>query len=387
MNYFDVIVIGGGVAGVSAGAEIAAYAKTVVLEAESQPGYHATGRSAAFFTTTYGNVASQALGRISEIFFRSPPDGFAESPLLHPRDQIVVANAASLGRLEAMQSAIGDDVSSIDVERALARVGILNPNEVAGAFLDATGGELDTGAILGGYVRLLKQRDGELIGNARATSISFRAGLWTVTTRNGDEFTAPTLVNAAGAWADEIAQMAGLEPLGLKPLRRTAILVPPPGDLDMADMPMLVHLSGGFYFKPDAGMMLVSPMDETEDAPCDVQADEYDVAVAVDRLINNTSMQVRQVPHQWAGFRTFAEDRTPVVGWDPTASGFFWLAGQGGFGVGSAPALAHLSSALITGYDIPHAFDRVAHMAEMLSPARLRHAQGGTSISADERVA
>lgn len=372
MNYYDVILIGGGIAGVSAGAEIAAYAKTVVLEAESQPGYHATGRSAAFFTTTYGNSLSQSLGRISEIFFRGPPDGFTEHALIHPREQIVVANAASLDRHKAMQAGIAADVSPIDIDDALARVSILNRDEVAGAFVDRTGGELDAGAILGGYARLLKQRGGELIGNARATSISFHDGLWTVRTQNGDTFTAPAIVNAAGAWADDVAQMAGLEPLGLKPLRRTAILVPPSPGLDMASLPMLIHLSGGFYFKPDAGMLLVSPMDETEDTPCDVQADEYDVAVAVDRLMNNTSMQVRQVTHRWAGFRTFAEDRNPVVGYDPAASGFFWLAGQGGFGVGSAPALAHLACALITGQDIPHAFDRVAHMADMLSPARFR---------------
>jgi D-arginine dehydrogenase len=380
MNYYDVIVIGGGVAGISAGAEIAAFAKTVVLEAETQPGYHATGRSAAFFTTTYGNGVSQALGRISEIFFRGPPEGFTDNALIHPREQIVVANTASVDRLKAMQSGIAAYVSSIDVDDALARIGILNRDEVAGAFVDGTGGELDAGAILGGYARLHKQRGGELIGNARATSMSFSEGLWTVRTQNGDAFTAPAVVNAAGAWADEVAQMAGLEPLALKPLRRTAILVPPPSGLDMTNLPMLIHLSGGFYFKPDAGMMLVSPMDETEDTPCDVQADEYDVAVAIDRLMNNTSMQVRQVTHRWAGFRTFAEDRNPVVGYDPTASGFFWLAGQGGFGVGSAPALAHLSCALITGQDIPHAFDRVAHMADMLSPARFR-----VSKQAEER--
>lgn len=370
MNYLDAIVIGGGIAGVSAASEIAAFAKVVVLEAEEHAGYHATGRSAAFFTTTYGNTVSQSLGRISEVFFRGPADDFSEAPLLHPREQFVVANAGDIDRLKTMQAGIAEDVSTIRVEDVLDRFQVLNPQEVAAAFLDTTGGELDAGAILAGYVRQLKKRGGTLIGRAEATSITFGDGLWTVTTRDGERYVAPTLVNAAGAWADEIARRAGVAPVGLKPLRRTAILVPPPPQIDMADLPMLVHLSGGFYFKPDAGMLLVSPMDETEDAPSDVQADEYDVAVAVDRLMNHTSIDVRQVTHRWAGLRTFAADRNPVVGYDPHATGFFWLAGQGGFGVGTAPALAHLTCHLVTGQDMPHAFDRVAHLADQLSPAR-----------------
>lgn len=371
MDYHDVIVIGGGVAGSSAAAEIAAHATVLVLEAEDQPGYHSTGRSAAFFTTTYGNSASQALGRISEPFFRNPPEEFSESPLLHPRDQIVVANAGGLGRLQAMHQSIAGDVAPISVNDALERVSVLNADEIAGAFVDRTGGELDAGAILGGYVRLLKQRGGSFIGNARVSGLSYLDGLWTVTTERGDSHRAPTVINAAGAWADQIAELAGLAPLGIKPLRRTAILVPPPEDTDVADWPMVVHLSGELYFKPDAGMILVSPMDETEDLPGDVQPDEYDVAVAVDRLINNTSVEVRKVPHKWAGFRCFAPDRNPVVGYDPRSNGFFWLAGQGGFGVGTAPALAHLTCGLVTGEKIPPVYDRVLHLAGALAPARL----------------
>ncbi|PWK76925.1 FAD-binding oxidoreductase [Aminobacter sp. AP02] len=371
MDYHDVIVIGGGVAGASAAAEIAAHAKVLVLEAEDQPGYHSTGRSAAFFTTTYGNSASQALGRISEPFFRNPPEEFSESPLLHPRDQIVVANGDGLGRLEAMQQGIASDVTPISVSDAIGRVPVLNADEVAGAFLDRTGGELDAGAILGGYIKLLKQRGGVLVGNARVSALSYRDGLWTVTTERGDSYSSPTVINAAGAWADQVAKLAGLDPLGIKPLRRTAVLVPPSEGTEVADWPMVVHLSGELYFKPDAGMILVSPMDETEDVPGDVQADEYDVAVAVDRLINNTSVTVQNVPHKWAGFRCFASDRNPVVGYDPRSNGFFWLAGQGGFGVGTAPALAHLTCALVTGEKIPPVYDRVLHLTSALAPGRL----------------
>ena len=343
----DIIVIGGGIAGVSAGAELAATARVIVLERESRPGYHATGRSAAFFVVSYGNAAVRAVTAASEPFYRSPPQGFTDVPLIGPRPCIFFGRPDQREALLSLHAEV-PTLQRLSAEQVREQVPILQPDYLEGGLLDDTGGDLDVDAILQGFLRRLRGRGGELHPRREVQGISRRGGLWRVA-GGAETFSAPVLVNAAGAWVDEIARLAGLEPLGLQPKRRTAMLLDAPAGRDIGDWPLMVNVEEEFYFKPDAGALLLSPADETPSAPCDAQPEELDVALAVDRFETATGLEVSRVTHRWAGLRTFAPDKTFVVGFDPRAEGFFWLAGQGGYGVQTSPGMAQLAASLITG--------------------------------------
>ena len=273
----DIIVIGGGIAGVSAAAELAATARVIVLEREPQPGYHATGRSAAFFVVSYGNAAVRAVTAASEPFYRSPPQGFTDVPLIRPRPCIFFGRP---GQREALLSLHAEvpTLRRLGAEQVRRQVPILLPDYLEGGLIDETGGDLDVDAILQGFLRRLRGRGGELHPRREVQGISRSGGLWRVT--GGDEtFAAPVLVNAASAWVDEIARLAGLGPLGLQPKRRTAMLLDAPEGMDIGDWPLMVNVEEEFYFKPDAGALLLSPADETPSAPCDAQPEELDVAL------------------------------------------------------------------------------------------------------------
>lgn len=365
----DFIVIGGGIAGVSAAAELAANARVILLEQEPQPGYHATGRSAAFLSPSYGTAVARAVTARSEPFYLSPPAGFTETPLLHPRPYLLFARPDQRDVLLARQQA-QPSLRRLTPAEVQERVPILLAERLEGGLLDERGGDLDVDAILQGFLRSLRRRGGEVRPRREVLNLSRNQGLWTVAAAE-ETLAAPVVVNAGGAWADDIAQRAGLAPLGLQPLRRTALLFAPPEGCDVSDWPVTVNIEEEFYFKPDAGAVLLSPCDETPTPPCDAQPEELDVAQGVARYEQAVSHRVDRITHRWAGLRTFAPDRTFVVGPDPRAEGFFWLAGQGGSGVQTAPVLAGLTAFLLTGAS-PRgdtAADRT--LAGQLAPDRL----------------
>ena len=360
---WDVIVIGGGIAGISVAARLAATRRTLVIEAERQPGYHATGRSAAYFAPAYGNDVVRAVTAESESFFHSPPAGFSDAPLIRRRASLFVAGAGRSSGIDSMLAS-NTALERVDGDGARQIVGCLKPNCVAAGAFDPGGGDLDVDALLQAFLRLFRKRGGELRCGTPCESIARSGDSWQV---NGT-LSASVVVNAAGAWADEVATRAGIAPMGLTPMRRTACLLPAP-DIPFTDWPLVIDVDEQFYFKPDAGALLLSPADETPSPPCDAAPEELDIAI---RAIQVAALDVSRITHKWAGLRTFAPDRTFVVGFDPTCDGFFWLAGQGGYGVQTAPGLSDIAARMITGQGELVSAERCDALREKLSPARFR---------------
>jgi D-arginine dehydrogenase len=365
----DFIVIGAGIAGASAAAELAAHGSVQLLEMESQPGYHTTGRSAAFFAASYGNRVVRGLTALSESFLYRPPDGFAEVELIRPRDCMFFGRPDQQASLQAMQED-NPQLAFRNEDEVRARVPLFKPGYLLGALHESRGGDLDVDALLQGFLRLLRRRGGTIRNAHEVTGMQWASGNWRVTAA-GETFAAPVVVNASGAWADPVAELAGLGRLGFQPLLRSAMLIDPPDGMDIGSWPQMIDVDDDFYFKPDAGRILLSPADETPSAPCDAQADELELAVGVDRLEQATGLDIRRVSRRWGGLRTFAPDRTFVAGFDPRCRGFFWLAGQGGYGIQSAPSLAQLTAALITGSTPDAGFQGVLDYTEAVAPDRL----------------
>lgn len=344
----DILVIGGGIAGISAGAELSKEAGVIVLEAEQSIGYHASGRTAAIFIRNYGNATLRALNAVAEGFFLSP-EGVSDSSLLSQRGQLMFAHEADLSNLEDyLIGAAGMEV--LTPAEACALVPILKPDLIVKAAYEKSAQDIDVDRLLQGYQRLLKSGGGQVVTGARVTDIHYRAGIWHL--RAGEkEYQAKILVNAAGAWADEIAIMANVSPVGVTPLRRSAAILPRLEIEGFDNWPLFVSASESFYAKPEAGMLMVSPADEDPVEPHDAWADDMVLAEGLFRFEEATTIAVTRLEHSWAGLRTFTADRTPVVGFAPSAEGFFWLAGQGGYGIQTAPALSKLTANLINGQD------------------------------------
>ena len=374
----DFLVIGAGMAGASAAYELASHGSVIVLERESQPGYHSTGRSAALYTQTYGHPVVRALTVASWDFYTCPPEGFSENPLLTPRGVLLIGRADQTAALErdfAEGRRLTPSVQRLDREQTLARAPFLREDYVAGAVWEPDAMDLDVHAIHTGYLRGLKARGGRVATDAGVQAVERRDGLWIATTPAGI-FAAPVLVNAAGAWADALAGMAGVRPVGLVPKRRTAVTFDPvfadPADLaGLNGWPMVIDVDEQFYVKPDAGHLLLSPADETPVEPCDVQPEEMDIAIAIDRMEQAARFTVRRVAHKWAGLRSFVADKVMVVGYDDGAEGFFWLAGQGGYGIQTAPAMGRTAAALATGGDLPAEVAALGVRPGDLAPSRL----------------
>ena len=367
----DFLIIGGGVAGLSAGARLARHGKVVLLEAEEAVGYHSSGRSVTFSHFGIGGAAVRALTAYSRAFFQNPPDGFGE--LAHVRPALFVANEAmvpALDELERITRSLTDAVDRLDENSAAHYCPALRwaPDAVVAAFVHREGLKLDPHALLQGCARAIRAAGGEIITGARVAEIAPR---WRVRTEAGESYEAPVLVNAAGAWADRIATLAGVRPLGLTPLRRTIIVFDPPAALDVRDWPFVKTAADYMYMMPDAGRLLASPVDENPDEPCDAQPDELDMALAAHRVTEFTTLEVRRITHRWAGLRTFAADRVPVAGFAPDADGFFWLAGQGGYGLQTAPAMAEIAEALATGADWPEEVAAMGVTPDRITPERL----------------
>jgi|HigsolmetaAR204D_1030405.scaffolds.fasta_scaffold07597_3 D-arginine dehydrogenase len=371
MQVADIAVIGAGVAGASLAWAIAPQRRVLVLEREAQPGYHASGRSAAQFSETYGNAVVRALSSGSRDFYFRPPRDFDGYALTGPRGTMMVGldeDPAMLDRLAEEVSALSPGVRRLTPDEVLARVPILRPERVTGAVIEPEARDIDTNVVLQGFLRGLRREGGDVLTDAEVTGLSRTAGGWRVETRAGT-VEAGIVVNAAGAWADRIAALAGAHAVGLTPKRRTACLIDAQGHA-VDDWPLVVDTRETFYFKPDAGKLLLSPADETPTEPCDAQPEELDVAIAADRLERATTLAVRRVSHRWAGLRTFAADKTPVVGFDDDLPGFFWLAGQGGYGFQTAPAMARLAAALLLGDAVPDDLQGLGITADALAPGR-----------------
>jgi D-arginine dehydrogenase len=347
-----------------------------LVEMEDHPGYHSTGRSAAIFSESYGNGLIRDLTRASRPFFDAPPSGFTEAPLLKLRR--VLHTARSQVDLDAYLAITPPDEREIKtIGEAQSLVPIIRPEGLVGAVLSLRPSDIDVDALHQGYLRRFRANGGELFLESPVLDLHHMGGAWTVETHKRRLRTA-AVVNAAGAWAGQIAEMAGAIDIGLQPLKRTAILLDPPPGVEVDGWPMLKDAGEQYYLKPDAGKLLLSPCDEEPSTPGDAQADEMAVAIAVDRIEQATTLQVRRVSHRWAGLRSFVSDRSPVVGFDPMQPDFFWLAALGGYGIQTAPALSRLAANLLRGGPLDPDLEVLDPYADEMSPRRFKTKGGRT---------
>lgn len=369
----DVIVIGAGMAGASVAWWLAPHARVLLLERESQPGYHSTGRSAALYMASYGSAQVRTLTRASLAFYESPPDGFCDHPLLSPRGAMMVATPEQMTALEehwAMLAPINPLAQRLSAAEAVERVSVLRPECVAGAVYEPDAADMDVHAIHQGFLRGVRRHGGTLVCDAPVTSLQRRGGVWEV--HSGDRrWQGPVVINAAGAWAEAVGRLAGARPIGLVPKRRSAFVFQPPAGLATGGWPLVFGAAEDWYVKPDAGLLLGSPANADPVEPQDVQPEELDIAMAIHRIGEMTSLQITRPARTWAGLRSFVADGGLVGGFDTQAEGFFWLAGQGGYGIQTAPAMGEACAALVRGQALPAHIAAQGLTAQDLGPARL----------------
>ena len=374
MQDFDFAIVGAGIAGVSVAYHLAPHAKVIILERENVPAYHTTGRSAALHSETYGSAQIRAITVASGRFYRNPPAGFADHPLLTPRGALVAGHA---GQETAVKAAAADyarlvpSVRWLEPEEVLRRLPIVKPEAVGGgAVFEPEADDMDVASIHGGFLKGARAAGAVLRLNAEVIGLARLDGLWNVTLRDGETVRAANIIDAAGAWADVLGGLAGCVPIGLVPKRRTAFTFDAPQGLDLAPLPMMIDFDESFYFKPEVGQFLGSLADETPSAPCDAQPEEIDVATAVDRIETASTLQIRRIKNKWAGLRSFVHDKNLVAGYDARIEGFFWLAGQGGYGIQTGYAAGQLAAALALGKPLPAEVADLGVTEASLSPAR-----------------
>jgi len=369
----DYIIIGGGIAGASIAYWLAPFGSVIVVERESQPGYHSTGRSAALYMESYGPPQARALTAASRSFFDHPPAGFTEYPLLTPRGAMIFAmtgQTAQLNAHEGIVRSVSGKVERLDADEACRRMPILRRSEVIGAVYEADASDIDVDALHQGFLRGARAAGGTVICDADVRTLTRPGDEWEVGTTRGC-CRAPVLINAAGAWADVIGKMAGADPIGLVPKRRSAFIFQPPSGIDASQWPLLMCVDESFYIKPDAGMLLGSPVNADPVEPQDVQAEELDIAIAIDRIESATTLNVLRPSHAWAGLRSFVADGDLVGGFDPRVPGLFWAAAQGGYGIQTAPAAGQTYAALLRGIPLPARITDFGVDTAALNPARL----------------
>jgi D-arginine dehydrogenase len=344
----DFLVIGAGVSGAAAASELAALGSTILLEMEDQPGYHSSGRSAALYTPNYGPHLVREICQAAGAFFNAPPPGFAEHPLLSPRGALTLGIDDPKGAIDALlkDAPPTHPIAEISLKQAIELCPLIRPEVFRRAIYEPGVMDMDAAAIHQGFLRSFKARGGRLALSAHVTALERSGGAWTAVTAS-ERFRAPIVVNAAGAWADRIGALAGAPRIGLQPCLRTVILVEVPPEFCRPNQPVGEVIETWHYFKPEAGRILASPGDETPVDPMDAYADDMVIAELADYLERHTLLKIERVLRSWAGLRSFVPDHCPVVGLDPRAEGFFWLAGQGGYGIMMSPVLGRVAASLI----------------------------------------
>ncbi len=349
----DVVVIGGGIAGVSAAAHLAPHGSVTLLEMEQSLAFHTTGRSAAIFVANYGGEGSRPLVLASQPFLENAPEGSTDAPLLSDRGALWIADDTQLDHLqkiaeEGVESGAGSRL--VDTHEVLRLVPKMRPERIAAGLYEPSARDIDVAALHQCFVRMSRRHGAEFRLSSPVTGLTRLDHGWRVSTPGGD-IDCQSVVNASGAWGDVVADMAGIEPIGLQPMRRTAFMVP--GDHDYSGWPMVVDIDHNFYFRPDGVQLLCSLAEESPSEPLDPRPQLEDVALAIERINQATTLDIRTVNSQWTGLRTFSPDRNLVIGEDPTASGFFWLVGQGGTGIMTSPAYGALIASQILGLSPP----------------------------------
>jgi D-arginine dehydrogenase len=374
MERTDILIIGGGIAGAALAWTLSSDHRVALLEQETYCGYHTTGRSAALYSETYGSRAIRALTVASGPFLRHPPEGFAERAILHPRGSLHIARGDQMEKLTAalieMQQ-MAPVINPLTTPECLTLVPFLRADQVGAGILESGACDIDVDLLHQAYLRGARAQGALILTQTPVVSIGPNADGWQVETPSGP-WQARILVNAAGAWADRMAVAAGIPPIGIEPRRRTVTLVDPPAGLDIARLPFVVDIDESFYFKPSGGKLLLSPADETLVEPGDAQPEELDIALAIDRLQAACHLPVTRKGRSWAGLRSFVADRNPVIGFDPHAPGFFWLAALGGYGIQTAPAVSGLAASLIRSQGVPERLTSLHFNLADVSPARLR---------------
>lgn len=375
MREFEVVIIGAGIAGASLAHFIAGRRSVLLLEREAQPGYHATGRSAAMFMESYGAPGVRALTRASRAFYEQPPPGFSDTPLLAPRGVLYVAThgqEALLRTTRASLAASDTPLEMLDAAAALARVPCLRAEVVHGALWERDAQDIDVHALHQGFLRSVRAQGGVLRTNAELSGATHDGARWTLRLASGETVLARSIVDAAGAWADEVAIRCGATPVGLEPRRRSAFTFNGPDNVDVSVWPAVVGVDETWYFKPDAGRLLGSPANADPTLPHDVVPEELDIALGIHQIEAVTTLTIRRPNSTWAGLRSFVRDGELVIGWDDRCPAFFWLAAQGGYGIQSAAGAAELAAASLCGEPLPPALAR--HGVDPLAsiPRRLR---------------
>lgn len=373
---YDYLIVGAGMAGVSLAYRLPRDAQVLILERESHAAYHSTGRSAAMFVETYGTETIRALTVAGNDFFSHPPEGFTDQPILLPRGVLYVGTAEQQDLLDSQYQdwlEQGLDVSRLSAEQALALVPCLDPETLAGALYDGQGQDMDVHALHQGFLKGAQAKGVSLRLDAEVVSAQWDGECWDVQLEGeATRLRTRVLVNAAGAWADTLAQRCGVQALGIQPKRRSAFLFSPPEGGDHRQWPAVIDIGEEFYFKPDAGMLLGSPANADDVQAHDVVAEELDVATGIYRIEERTRLRIRRPSHTWAGLRSFAPDGELVIGQDAQCPGFFWLAGQGGYGIQTAAGASLLAASLLQQQELPESLKALNIDPAVVSPARFR---------------
>lgn len=368
---FEVAIVGAGIAGAALAYTLAPQARVLLLERESQPGMHSTGRSAAMFMASYGPPQARALTRASRGFYAAPPTDFAASPLLAPRGALYVAWSGQQAALDAMHAALaatGTEIERLAAAQTLARVPVLRAQGLVGALWEPDAMDINVHALHQGYLRAARRHGATLWTEAELQRAQRDRSGWTLTLADRRQLRAGQLVNAAGAWADEVARRCASAPQGLQPRRRSAFSFDAPAGMDFRSWPVTAAVDERWYFKPDAGQLLGSPANADPVAAHDVQPEDIDIATGIHAIAQDTTLAIRRPRRTWAGLRTFSRSGELVIGAD--AQGLFWLAAQGGWGIQSAHGAALLAAALLNGQALPQALREQAVQPWRMQPQR-----------------